>query len=386
MKEERFFKEEDIEKIGIDIKKFVRDVNNGNIKLKHNTTLKGLRVGATSSLGVVVLREYPDSFEEFASIPVKLGQMRTEINNRLRSIVKKYRGIEFEHPEFVKEAIDKDEELEDAINRIVIEAFEKRQEAAEKDAGTLFKFSSRQIRPSRVSFTPDKTFVSVCSDVLHSKYYDKFEDYHKYNDDEISLTLPDGNVAHYEDGQMNEALMYLMNRYGKKRYHTKDFEIPDVIGKLILFGSPTLEPDEEGNLPDEDLNISSIFLDSSFIEHFKKFRLKVDVNDLTEYVVTHFKTMNFFNFNEKGNKEAIEGDTNIINMRLVLSEYCTVRRIPTEDLFCYYSTMAFDELIKIYLLTFSRYYNIYHEKKVSDDLFTVKKESKQKDNAPKNSK
>ncbi|WP_155486558.1 hypothetical protein, partial [Vibrio campbellii] len=65
---------------------------------------------------------------------------------------------------------------------------------------------------------------------------------------------------------MNEALTYLVNHYAKKSYRFEPFELPAVLNKLMLLGSPTVDIEELSEQVEEGTDKDRIEQNSMFDE------------------------------------------------------------------------------------------------------------------------
>ncbi|CAH1558418.1 hypothetical protein THF1C08_100089 [Vibrio jasicida] len=373
-----------------DIKALKLKLKNGDVKLPDGGNFEGLKIGGRIATSTLVIREYPTCLTSL-EVAAKWGKLKKVIDERLKKIVVETHHLNIELPK-LKPPLNNDEE--DNLGTLL--ELEEEQRLSERsamikhDKANMFKFRTNQPFPSFFSYVPDKNFLIGCKAVLHPSFAQLFEDYHRTDSDEVKVTPNQGFIEVYDDPKMNEALMFMVNHYCKRFYHVKPFKMPDVLEKLILFGSPDMEVDDE-NIPESTgVEVDSIYTCPEFSKHFKTHKLNkalnVDEKSLTEYVVQHFTQLSNYNFHKKGNKQTIQYDKNYKAMLEVLRDYCRENRFELEHLLKYYSTISLDETIKTYILMFSRYYEEYHTKKIPDDLFTKKPNKSGKEDAPKNKK
>lgn len=349
-------------------------------ELPFRINLDGFKLSIVEVSSTVYIDNYSNHF--MGNTPIAIGKMIKAIKDRLDNIINKYDGVSIEYPYVDMEDYNEDEELEDVLerqeNNLSEYKLKKRKEQIKLSHSHIFDIKHITERPMKFSFIPDQSFKNVYTKHLNKTYRDAFSNYYDFRHDEVTIYNTKGKIDHYDDPKMNEGIAYLVNLLAEKCYFVDEYPIPFVLEKLMLFGTPSKNAEELAadieNKKDSDEEIQSIFVHNKFKTYFKKYELAVDVKEFTTYLITHFKFMSSYNYHKKGGIESVRFDSNKLKFTEVMTKYCTDNGLgkDSKGLFLMYTRKAETDLIEMYLLLFSEYYNIYHSQNVDDHMFTKK--------------
>lgn len=337
--------------------------------LPYEMNLRTIKIGKREIKYIIYIKSYPLYFDDFATS--KKMNMISSLKKIIMGIFEKeeYSFIKIEFPVLSDNESSLSEDIKTKTN----------------DNYVFFRFKTDNPKPESFSFVPNRDFLNFCRENLHPKYSLLFDEFHKYNDVQVNVICKNGYITHYENELMNEALMYLVNKFNKKSCSVLEFKISDVINKLILSGSPEIQNtgDNENSEQGERVEIDSVFTNKIFIKNFEKHKLNKGINGLIEYICNNINTLKYYNFNKYITNDCIKFDENRKAMLSMINFYSDFSKTHLEDLFTDFNDHTRADLLKMLLLVFSDYYDKYHTMKIDDKLFDVVKE-KQKKTARKN--
>ncbi|ATI48529.1 hypothetical protein CO725_24215 [Vibrio parahaemolyticus] len=354
----------------------------------NNQTLEGLKITFNVKNGTITVVQYPDCFEELRTSPVIYQKLQNAFFKAIESCKTKERH---NCVRFVFNAVPvpyTEKEGESSKSLIADAELERRIEQVNSNIASAFVFKSNGQAPIRFSYTPDRAFINKVKELLHPNYASLFADYHEFNSETVYVETKDFKINVYDNHLMNEALTYLVNHYAKKAYRFEPFELPAVLNKLMLLGSPTVDIEElseqvEEGTDKDRIEQNSMFDEELFIDHFAKFKMKADVRELSEFIINNFTHSQSYTHHRNVDRTYVRGDKNNLELDRIISSFCETKKILKSDLFLHYSTLSYEELRKIYLFMFYEFYHLYHKKKIPDDLFSVKKDNDSNKKAPK---
>ena len=370
------------------IKALVLEIKKEKQGFYSDEDLTGLKLSFLRN--TITIKAYPDCFEKYRNVSTTYQKLQVSFTNLIQSCMKKERhsAIKVRYTELPlaikeKDGVDRDTAIKNA-------EFEYRLKHINSNIAFAFKFESNVAKRSiGFSYVPDRIFLNKLKEILHPSYAALFDEVHEFDSKEVYVDAHNGKIHVYDNPKMNEALAYIVNHYCKKKYHVDSFELPHVLIKLMLLGSPTVDIEEiseqlETGSDQERIEQNSIFEEEIFIEHFDHFKITEKVRELSDYVVNNFRFLEYYNYKRNGKKDIIEGDKNRVLINSVISDFSETKGKRTKHLLRFYSTLALQELQKTYLVMFYEFYHQYHIKKIPDDLFTVKKEKDSKGKSLKN--
>lgn len=349
-------------------------------ELPFRINLDGFKLSIVEVSSTIYIDNYSNHF--MGNTPITIGKMIKAIKDRLDNIVNKYDDVTIEYPFVDMEDYNEDEELEDVLvrqaNNLAEYKIKKRKEQITLSHSHIFDICHITQRPTKFSFIPDISFKKVYKKHLNQTYREAFDNYYDFRHGEVTIYNTKGKIDYYDDPKMNEAIVYLVNLLAEKCYFVDEYPIPPVLEKLMLFGTPKTNAKEQVELgvdlenPVED--VDSIFVNNKFKTYFKMYDLAVDAKEFTTYLITHFKFMSSYNYHKKGGVEAVRHDSNKLKLVEVMTKYCTDNGLgkDSKGLFLEYTFKAKEDLVEMYLLLFSEYYNIYHSQNIDDHMFTKK--------------
>lgn len=366
-------------------------------ELSHELNVEGIILTGHEVMNTIKIKRYPHDITNETASALR-GKKAKALLTPIKEIMSNdyYSDIEFiVSPLPPMPDVDEDDEaLEDRFIRLDRERVEERLKQSKECPENLFEINKVQPRPFRFFFTPDDIFITFCERNLHPRYSVLFKEFHKYNNERIEITCEDlnytdlnkkhGKIEHYENELMNEGLMYLVNKFCNKKYFVEKFHLPEVLEKLMIYGSHK-QADEEFSFEDfgnEDDDIESVYYHEIYNDFHNKFPMKVIAQDFTKSVIEKaFDTVQkrldgfcLYNYNDEVTPKNLMFDMNADIIKTVFSEYCDENNIYDSDLFKEQPTISktkiLDEAVKTYQLLFSIYYDIYHTQKIADNLFT----------------
>lgn len=354
----------------------------------NNQTLDGLKITFNAKEGTITVTDYPHCFEQLRTSPVVYQKLQNAFFKAIESCKTKERHncVRFV---FNPVPVPYTEKEGESSKTLIADAeLERRIEQVNSNIASAFVFKSNGQAPIRFSYTPDRAFINKVKDLLHPSYASLFADLHEFNSETVYVETKDFKINVYDNPLMNEGLTYLVNHYAKKSYRFEPFELPSVLNKLMLLGSPTVDIEElseqvEEGTDKDRIEQNSMFDEELFIDHFAKFKMKADVRELSEFIINNFTHSQSYTHHRNVDRTYVKGDKNNLELDRIISSFCETKKILKSDLFLHYSTLSYEELRKIYLFMFYEFYHLYHKKKIPDDLFSVKKDNDSNKKAPK---
>jgi len=349
-------------------------------ELPFRINLDGFKLSVVEATSTIYIKNYSNYF--MGNSPIVIGNMIKTIEERLDNIVNKYDGVTIEYPYVDMEDFNENEDLQDVperqANNLAEYKVKKRKEQIALSHSHIFDIKHITQRPREFSFIPDISFKNVYTKHLNKTYRQSFDDYYDFRNSKVTIYNTKGKIDHYDDPRMNEGIAYLVNLLAEKCYFVDEYPIPPVLEKLMLFGTPSKNAEELASDLENEVEsgeeIQNIFVNNKFKTYFKKYDLAVDVKEFTTYLVTHFKFMSSYNYHKKGGIESVRYDSNKLKLVEVMTKYCTDNGLgkDSKGLFLMHTRKAETDLIEMYLLLFSEYYNIYHSQNIDDHMFTKK--------------
>ncbi len=224
-----------------------------------------------------------------------------------------------------------EKEGESSKSLIADAELERRIEQINSSIASAFVFKSNGKAPLRFSYTPDKAFINKVKELLQPNYASLFADLHEFNRETVYVETKDFKINVYDNPLMNEALTYLVNHYAKKAYRFEPFELPVVLNKLMLLGSPTVDIEELSEQMEDGSDIdrieqNSMYDEELFIDHFNKFKMKWNVRELSEFIINNFTHSESYTHYRNVDRTYVKGDRNTIEVDRIISSFCESKR------------------------------------------------------------
>lgn len=326
-------------------------------ELDFGLNVEGIILTGHEVMNTIKIKRYPFDITN-ETVAAKRGRKAKALLTPIKEIMSNeyYSDIEFIVSPLppIPELDEDDEDLEDRFIRLDRERVEERLKQSKECPENLFEINKVQPRPFKFCFTPDDIFITFCERNLNPKYSSLFKEFHRFNKERIEVTCEDlnfkdlnkkhGKIEHYENPLMNEALMYLVNKFCEKKYFVEKFHLPEVLEKLMIYGSHKENEDfEEFSMEDfgnEEDDIESVYYHEVYNDFHNKFLMKVNAQDFTKSVIEKaFDTVKekpegfcLYNYNYEVTPKNLMFDMNADIVKSVFNEYCDENDIYDNDL------------------------------------------------------
>jgi hypothetical protein len=267
------------------------------------------------------------------------------------------------------------------------ENLEKRQKSEQtfssqkkKNPALLFEISKNTKFPITFKFKCDDAFLFVLESHCHIDYISGFN---QFKNEYITVKTNDGVIDHFADYKMNVCLMFLLNKFCKKSYSVKSFEIDKALLNLMTINIPesNSEDDEEDQTK---IGVKPVFDDAVYERFFEKYEFNYPSDKFVIEVIKGMKGLAFYNYKNECSREAMKHDKNIELIRKSINQFYNEKGINRNMLVDEYSDNYSNHLHQLFMFLFSKYFDLYFKHNVVLDTFKAKSESQPKPSKKKN--
>jgi hypothetical protein len=259
--------------------------------------LCGIKIQKRIATNTIILTMFPDVIMSEPA-PARRGKNLKHVRDVFEYLCDKFPAVSY-----VEDVLESDYakvidlDCERDMCDVFDENLEKRQKSEQtfssqkkKNPALLFEISKNTLFPMIFKFICDDGFLFVLESHCHIDYITSFN---KLKNQNISVKTNNGVIDHFEDYKMNVCLMFLLNKFCKKSYSVKPFEIDKALLNLMTINIP--ESDSEDEEDQTKIGVKPVFDDAVYERFFEKYEFNYPIDKFFIEVIKGMKGLSFYN-------------------------------------------------------------------------------------------